>query len=98
MVERVRKVQVATVILWGREVGAVAWDRDRGLGNFEYDPAFVRLGLELSPLVLPLRAGVFSFPALKRDTFRGLPGLLADALPDRFGNRIIDLWLARHGP
>jgi serine/threonine-protein kinase HipA len=97
MVERVRKVQVATVILWGREVGAVAWDRDRGLGNFEYDPAFVRLGLEISPLVLPLRAGVFSFPALKRDTFRGLPGLLADALPDRFGNRIIDLWLARHG-
>jgi serine/threonine-protein kinase HipA len=97
MAERSQRVQVATVILWGRLVGAVAWDNDRGLGNFEYDPAFVRRGLEIAPLTLPLRAGVFSFPALNRDTFHGLPGLLADALPDRFGNRIIDLWLARQG-
>jgi serine/threonine-protein kinase HipA len=75
----------------------VAWDNDRGLGNFEYEPAFVRRGLEIAPLSLPLRSGVFSFPALNRNTFHGLPGLLADALPDRFGNRIIDLWLARQG-
>ena len=95
MAARIRKVQVANVMLWGHNVGALAWDRD--LGFFEYDPTFIRRGLNVSPLVLPLRAGVFSFPALKRDTFRGLPGLLADALPDRFGNRIIDLWLARHG-
>jgi serine/threonine-protein kinase HipA len=97
MVERTRRVHVATVILWERQVGAVAWDYDRGFGNFEYDPAFVRGGLEIAPLVLPLRSGIFSFPALKRATFYRLPGLLADALPDRFGNRIIDLWLARQG-
>lgn len=97
MAERVRRIHAATVSLWGREVGAVAWDNDRGLGNFEYEPAFVRRGLEIAPLSLPLRAGVFSFPALNRNTFHGLPGLLADALPDRFGNRIIDLWLARQG-
>ena len=95
MAARIRKVQVANVVLWGHNVGALAWDRD--MGFFEYDPAFIRRELNISPLVLPLRTGVFSFPALKRETFRGLPGLLADALPDRFGNRIIDLWLARHG-
>jgi serine/threonine-protein kinase HipA len=82
-------------MLWGQDVGALAWDRN--LGFFEYDPDFIRRGLNVSPLVLPLRTGVFSFPALRRETFRGLPGLLADSLPDRFGNRIIDLWLARHG-
>jgi len=93
----IRKVNVATVRLWGRDVGAVAWNTDRGIGTFEYEPAFVRQGLDIAPLTMPLRAGVFSFAALNRDTFHGLPGLLADALPDRFGNRIIDAWLARQG-
>lgn len=93
----VRRVNVATVRLWDRDVGAVAWNADRGLGEFEYDPGFVRLGLEIAPLTMPRRSGVFSFPALKPETFHGLPGLLADALPDRFGNRIIDVWLARQG-
>ncbi len=94
---RARRVDVATVRLWDRDVGAVAWNAGRGLGEFEYDPAFIRQGLEIAPLMLPLREGVASFPALNRDTFHGLPGLLADALPDRFGNRIIDAWLARQG-
>ena len=93
----VRRVSVATVRLWNRDVGAVAWNADRGLGEFEYDPGFIRQGLEIAPLTLPVRAGVFAFPALRHETFRGLPGLLADALPDRFGNRIIDAWLARQG-
>ena len=97
MAERIRKVRVATVLIWGSEVGAVSWDNDRGYGTFEYEPAFVRRGLEIAPLTLPLRSGLFSFPALNRDTFYGLPGMLADALPDSFGNRIIDLWLARQG-
>ncbi len=88
---------MATVLLWGHEVGAIAWDHGRGYGTFEYHPAFVRRGLEIAPLAMPLRAGTFSFPALNRDTFRGLPGLLADSLPDSFGNRIIDIWLARQG-
>ena len=94
---RTRRVGVATVRLWGQDVGAVAWNADRGVGEFEYDPAFVRLGLDVAPLTMPLGAGVLSFPQLNRDTFHGLPGLLADALPDRFGNRIIDAWLARQG-
>jgi serine/threonine-protein kinase HipA len=92
-----RRVNVATVRLWSRDVGAVAWDANRGLGAFEYEPAFVRQGIEVAPLAMPLRPGVMTFPALNRETFHGLPGMLADALPDRFGNRIIDAWLARQG-
>ena len=97
MAARIRKVTVATVRAWGKDVGAVAWDEARGFANLEYEPAFVRQGREVAPLMIPLRAGIFSFPALNRETFHGLPGLLADSLPDRYGNRLIDLWLARHG-
>jgi len=92
-----RKVEVALVRLWEQDVGAVAWNDARGVAEFEYEPSFLRRSLNLAPLTLPLRAGVFSFPALRRETFHGLPGLLADALPDRFGNRIIETWLARQG-
>ena len=94
---RARKVDVATVRLWEQDVGAVAWNADRSIAEFEYTPTFVSQGLEVAPLTMPLRSGVQSFPALNLDTFHGLPGLLADALPDRFGNRIIDAWLARRG-
>ncbi len=92
-----RRVDVATVWLWDRAVGAVAWNAERGGGDFEYDPTFVRQGPQVAPLTMPLRPGIFSFPMLKSETFHGLPGLLADALPDRFGNRIIEAWLARQG-
>jgi serine/threonine-protein kinase HipA len=97
MAVRIRKVIVATVRLWGQDVGAVAWDEPRGLANFEYDPAFLRQGWDVAPLTMPLRTGIFSFASLNRGTFHGLPGLLADSLPDRYGNRLIDLWLARQG-
>ena len=88
-------VTVAEVRLWGTRVGAVRWDRDRGLADYEFDPAFVRSGIELAPLRMPLGPGVWSFPTLSRDTFRGLPGMLADALPDKFGTALIDAWLVR---
>ena len=78
---------VAEVRLWGRTIGAVSWDEDRGVANFEYDPAFLRSGREVAPLTMPLATGIYSFPALARETFHGLPGLLADSLPDRFGCR-----------
>jgi len=94
---RARRADVATVRLWERNVGAVAWNADRGVGGFEYEPAFVRQGLQVAPLTMPLGSGVQAFPELNRQTYHGLPGLLADALPDRFGNRIIDAWLARQG-
>jgi len=87
----------ANVILWGRRIGAVTWDDTRSLGVFQYDPEFVGAGIEVAPLKMPVREEPHEFPALNRDTFRGLPGMLADALPDRFGNRLIDAWLAETG-
>ena len=92
-----RRVDVANVHLWGRRLGAVAWNENRGCADFEYDPAFLKRGLEVSPLMMPLGKQIYSFPALKKDTYHGLPGMLADALPDRFGNSLIDLWLERQG-
>lgn len=94
---RTRRVDVATVRLWDRDVGAVAWNAERGVGEFEFAPAFLRQGIDIAPLTMPLRTGIFSFQALRRETFHGLPGLLADALPDRFGKRIMDAWLAQQG-
>lgn len=81
----------------GDLVGALAFDRGRGLGHFEYDPAFRRKGIELSPLHMPLAAQVYQFPQLDPATFRGLPGMLADALPDDFGNAVLNAWVAREG-
>ncbi|WP_205029898.1 type II toxin-antitoxin system HipA family toxin [Cereibacter sphaeroides] len=87
----------ASVILWGRRIGAVSWDASRALGIFQYDPAFVGAGIEVAPLKMPVREAPYAFPALARETFKGLPGMLADALPDKFGNRLIDAWLAETG-
>ena len=97
MAARIKRVNVAIVRLWELDAGAVAWNEDREIGEFEFENAFLKQGLEIAPLAMPLRSGIFSFPLLKRETFHGLPGLLADALPDRFGNRIIDVWLAQQG-
>ena len=88
---------IAEVRLWGRRIGAVSLEEGREVAAFEYDPEFVRSGIELSPLVMPLSGQVYRFPALPRGTFHGLPGLLADSLPDKFGNALIDAWLATRG-
>jgi serine/threonine-protein kinase HipA len=98
----VEKVDTALVRMWDRLVGAVAWNDERRLATFEFDPDFLDEGLDLAPLKMPWaqarRAQArFNFPGLAFETFRGLPGLLADALPDQFGNSIIDAWLARQG-
>jgi serine/threonine-protein kinase HipA len=93
-------VTLATIRLWGQPVGAVNWNPDRGLATFAYTPAFVQTGLDVAPLKMPLTGGattVYSFPALNPDTYHGLPGLLADSLPDRFGNQLINTWLATQG-
>ena len=87
----------ASVILWGRRIGAVSWDEARSLGVFQYDPEFVGAGIEVAPLQMPAREAPYEFPALRRETFKGLPGMLADALPDKFGSRLIDAWLAETG-
>lgn len=88
---------VAKVRLWGRTIGAVALEESADVATFEYDPAFIRSGIEIAPLTMPLARRVYSFSALARETFHGLPGLLADSLPDRFGNALIDAWLATQG-
>lgn len=88
---------IAKVQLWGRTIGAVSLDEGREVAAFQYDPNFARSGIELSPLVMPLSEQVYEFPALPRTTFHGLPGLLADSLPDKFGNALIDAWLATQG-
>jgi serine/threonine-protein kinase HipA len=88
---------IAKVQLWGRTIGAVALDEGRDVAAFQYDAEFARSGIELSPLTMPLSERVYEFPALPRKTFHGLPGLLADSLPDKFGNALIDAWLATQG-
>lgn len=87
----------ARVVLWGRTIGAVTWEEAQGISLFEYDRAFQSAGIEVSPLTMPVGPGIFRFPALSRDSFKGLPGMLADSLPDKFGNAVIDAWLAREG-
>jgi len=95
--KRVTKMSDAKVILWGSEIGAVSWVEERDLAVFQYDPAFIKSGIQLSPLMMPLRELPYEFPGLSKETFRGLPGLLADSLPDKFGNAVIDAWLASQG-
>lgn len=87
-------VNDASVILWGTVIGAVSWVEDRELAVFQYSRDFLNSGIELSPLMMPLKEFPYEFPSLVKDTFKGLPGLLADSLPDKFGNAIIDEWLA----
>jgi serine/threonine-protein kinase HipA len=92
-------VSVVEVRIWGKMAGAVAALRGRpGIYEFQYAPDFARTGLELSPLEMPLGANRrYSFPALNPQTYHGLPGLLADSLPDKFGNSLIDEYLVRTG-
>lgn len=90
-------VHVAKVNLWGDPVGAVAWDDNRGFAAFEYDPSFLRKQTEIAPLTMPLHSEIYSFPELNDKTFYGLPGLLADSLPDRYGTKLIEVWLQRQG-
>jgi serine/threonine-protein kinase HipA len=91
------EVTFSEVRLWGASIGLVAWDPALGYAAFEYAPEFLDSGIELSPVMMPLSRASFAFPALNRETYRGLPGMLADSLPDKFGNSLIDQWLAESG-
>ena len=94
-------INSAFINLWGERVGAIAWDADNGLANFEFEPAFLSKRWDISPLKMPVGTAygrIFSFKELRgNQTFKGLPGLLADVLPDRYGNTLINTWLARVG-
>lgn len=86
---------VANVMLWGTRVGAVAWNENRGLASFEYARSFLTSGLNVAPLTMPLDRTIFTFPELSFNTYHGLPGLLADALPDSYGTKLIEVWLRK---
>lgn len=88
---------LAEVKLWGRTIGAVSLEDGENIASFQYDPEFVNSKIEISPVAMPLSNKVYSFPELPYPSFRGLPGLLSDSLPDRFGNLLINEWLARQG-
>ena len=91
-------VTAADVYLWGQKVGTVLWNESRMCANFEYAPEFIRSGWEVAPLMMPLAQKIYSFPDREGyNTFLGLPGLLAEALPDAFGRALLDNWLAAQG-
>ena len=88
---------LAEVRLWGRTIGAVSIEDGADVAAFEYTPEFAASGIEVSPVTMPVGSRVYRFAELSRNTFHGLPGLLADSLPDKFGNALIDVWLATQG-
>ena len=94
-------ITTAFIHLWNKRVGAIAWDANNRLASFEYDPAFLNHDWNIAPLTMPIVGAsgkVFSFPELRGTaTFKGLPGMLADVLPDRYGNNLINAWLAKNG-
>lgn len=98
-------VDAAEVKIWGEMVGAIRWDESEQLGYFKYDPKFIKKDWDLSPIKMPIAASdqIYHFPNLRKpkgrdyDTFKGLPGLLADTLPDKYGNQLINIWLAQQG-
>ena len=89
--------EVIRVEYKGQEVGAVSYDAETRVGHFEYEPRFRRTGIELSPIHMPLSDRIYTFPGLDRETFKGLPGLLADSLPDDFGHAVLNAWVAKQG-
>lgn len=94
-------IETAFVNIWNNRVGAIAWDASSGVGSFEFEPSFFKYNWDLAPLQMPLaeaQGRIISFPELKTSpTFKGLPGLLADVLPDKYGNALINTWLTRRG-
>ena len=91
-------VDVARVKMFGMNIGTFRWDDTYDMARFEYDEHFVGKGLEPSPLMMPVKQGrIYSFGNLNRDVFYGLPGMLADALPDTYGRALFDKWLSMVG-
>ena len=93
-------VDVIKVTLWGEDVGALGWDSNQNFGSFEFFPNFLDKGLDVSPIHMRIATAknkIYSFPSLNEETYKGLPGMLSDVLPDDFGNRLIDRWLKLNG-
>ncbi len=99
MTSRNAPILTAEVRLWGSRIGVAYWNGEDRLAVFEYEPRFVGSGIEVSPVVMPLRRGPYSFPELSRpgSDFKGLPGLLADSLPDSWGYQLLNAALEARG-
>lgn len=91
-------VRIVKVLIGGIYAGALYWDDVKQVASFEYDSTFKSKGWDLSPIRMPIaRQSIYSFPELSKETFMGLPGLFADALPDSYGKALLDRWLASQG-
>lgn len=92
-------ITTAFIHLWKKRVGAVAWDSETGVASFEFDPAFAENAWDIAPIKMPIESSqtIFSFPELRNTSFKGLPGLLSDVLPDKYGSTLINAWLAHNG-
>ncbi len=88
---------VARVKLWGRTIGAVSVEDGARVAAFQYHPAILARSIQPAPIMMPLRRQTYRFPGLPLESFHGLPGMLADSLPDKYGNALIDAWLATQG-
>lgn len=89
-------VNTVRVSMWGTPVGYLH-QNDNGIIGFQYDNDFLKSNIEISPLTMPLSTLTYSFPALSEETFKGLPGMVADSLPDKFGNIVIKRYLESQG-
>lgn len=90
-------MEVIDVCYKSESIGALSFDSSTGLGAFEYSTKFIKKGIQLSPLKMPLSKHIYRFPQLNYQTFKGLPGLIADSLPDDFGNAVMNAWVASQG-
>ncbi len=94
-------ISIAEVKIWNKKVGAIAYDTDKGVGSYEFEPSFLSTNWNLSPIKMPLlqaKGKIFEFSELKNSqTFKGMPGLLADVLPDKYGNALMNTWLSKNG-
>ena len=89
--------EAAEVLLWGRRIGVVSRSDGVPYVSFAYDAEFREAGIEPSPLMMPVGAEVYSFPEIPYNSFHGLPGMLSDSVPDKFGNAVIGAWLRAQG-
>ena len=90
-------INAVEVYMWGTRIGLLYMDGNRPFASFEYDKDFMKSGIEIAPICMPLSNKVYEFPNLVGDSFHGVPGLVADSLPDKFGNAVINQWLASQG-
>lgn len=89
--------ETAEVYLWGTRIGIIHQENSKTYAAFEYDEKFIDNEIEVSPLRMPLGRNVYEFPILAGTPFYGMPGLVADSLPDKFGNAVIEQWLMTLG-